>query len=108
MKAILSNIEKFNRFVAERTVSLVGTMWCAYAFTVLVVIPLFNENLTTIIMFISSSLLQLVLLPVIMVGQRYQGDAAEKRSKEDHEHIIKMHKEIHGILKEIHEKVHSK
>jgi hypothetical protein len=105
MKKITSRINHFNKKIAEHVVSIVSTMWCAYAFMFLVMIPFFNESWTTIVMFISSSLLQLVLLPIIMVGQKYQADVAEKRAIEDHRALVDMHKEIHEILRDIKKKV---
>jgi uncharacterized membrane protein len=98
LKNILTTIDLINQTIAEHIVAMVSTMWCTYAFTVLVVLPLFNDSWTTIVMFISSSLLQLVLLPVIMVGQKRQGDIAEARAQEDHEAIIDMHNELKEII----------
>lgn len=100
MKTVITKLDKFNQLVANYVVEIVSTMWCAYAFSILVILPFFNGNLTTIIMFISSSLLQLVLLPIIMVGQKKQGDITEQRAQQDHEAIIDMHEEIKELLAE--------
>lgn len=102
---MLKRINELNQLLAEHIVGIVSTMWCTYAFSILVILPFFNDKLTTIVMFISSSLLQLVLLPIIMVGQKRQGDIAEARSIEDHNAIIEMHDEMKEIVSELHKKV---
>jgi len=103
MRKILSKLEQFNQAVAEHVVGIVSTMWCAYAFIVLVTIPFFNSEWTAVIMFVSSSLLQLVLLPIIMVGQKRQGDLTEERAVEDHRDIVEMHDEIKIMFEEMKE-----
>jgi len=64
--------------------TLVGTMICAYVFGIIAVISLpsaiTSRNLTIIIAWVSSNFLQLVLLPVIIVGQNLQAKASDKRA----------------------------
>jgi len=64
--------------------SVVGTMWAAYMFTLLALIS-FPAVLSTgsaliIVAWIAQTFLQLVLLPVIIVGQNIQSKAADKRA----------------------------
>jgi hypothetical protein len=67
----------------------VGTMWCAYAFALLALISLpaalASHNAITIIAWIAQTFLQLVLLPVIIVGQNIQATAADTRSAATYE-----------------------
>jgi hypothetical protein len=64
--------------------TLVGTMICAYVFGIIALISLpsaiTSHNLTIIIAWISSNFLQLVLLPIIIVGQNLQAQASDKRA----------------------------
>jgi len=64
----------------------VGTMVCAYIFAIVALISLpsaiKSHNLTIIIAWISSNFLQLVLLPVIIVGQNIQAAASDKRAED--------------------------
>jgi len=64
----------------------VGTMVCAYIFAVIALVSLpsaiQSHNLTIIVAWISSNFLQLVLLPVIIVGQNLLARAADKRSEQ--------------------------
>lgn len=73
----------------------VGTMWCAYVFGLIALVSLpdtlkqvglsigFTLGAGTILLvaWISQAFLQLVLLPVIIVGQNIQAKAADKRAE---------------------------
>ena len=53
-------------------------MWCAYVFTILALFALpsaIKQGTYFIIVWLSSSFLQLVLLPIIIVGQNIQAAA---------------------------------
>jgi hypothetical protein len=61
-------------------------MWAAYLFTLLALIS-FPSALATgdkiiIVAWIAQTFLQLVLLPVIIVGQNIQGAASDKRAEQ--------------------------
>jgi len=64
--------------------TLVGTMICGYVFAIIALISLpsaiTSHNLTVIIAWISSNFLQLVLLPIIIVGQNLQAKASDQRA----------------------------
>jgi hypothetical protein len=66
--------------------TLVGTMICGYIFAIIALISLpsaiTSHNLTTIIAWISSNFLQLILLPIIIVGQNLQAKASDKRAED--------------------------
>ena len=66
--------------------TLVGTMVCGYVFAIIALISLpsaiSSHNLTVIIAWISSNFLQLVLLPIIIVGQNLQAKASDKRAED--------------------------
>ena len=62
----------------------VGTMWAAYAFVGLALISLpaviASGEVLIIVAWVAQTFLQLVLLPVIIVGQNLQAQAAENRA----------------------------
>jgi hypothetical protein len=64
--------------------TLVGTMVCGYVFAIIALISLpsaiTSHNLTVIIAWVSSNFLQLVLLPIIIVGQNLQAKATDTRA----------------------------
>ena len=63
----------------------VGTMWCAYIFTILAFISApaaFSTGSPLIIIaWIAQTFLQLTLLPIIIVGQNIQAKAADLRAE---------------------------
>ena len=74
-----------NGRVALTLTTVVGTMWCAYAFAVLALIALPSAlqdgSMLAIIQWISQTFIQLVMLSVIMVGQNILGRASDKRAE---------------------------
>lgn len=66
--------------------TIVGTMWAAYIFTLLALISfpsaIRSGDSIIIVAWIAQTFLQLVLLPIIIVGQNIQAKAADKRSEE--------------------------
>jgi hypothetical protein len=75
-----------NGHVALIITAVVGTMWAAYIFALIALISLpsaiSSGNATILVAWISSNFIQLVLLPIIIVGQNIQGKAADKRSEQ--------------------------
>lgn len=97
-------IGRFNTFVAVKITKIVGSMWCAYAFAVLALISLpfaiRSGDPIVIVAWIAQTFLQLVLLPIIIVGQNVQGAVSDERAQNDHETLVAIHtlsSEIHRI-----------
>jgi len=66
--------------------TVVGTMWAAYLFTLLALISfpsaITSGNSIIIVAWIAQTFLQLVLLPIIIVGQNIQAKASDRRAEE--------------------------
>jgi hypothetical protein len=66
--------------------TIVGTMWAAYIFTIIALVSLpaalSSGNVIIIISWIAQTFLQLVLLPIIIVGQNIQGKASDRRAEQ--------------------------
>jgi hypothetical protein len=66
--------------------TVVGTMWAAYIFTLLALVSfpsaIHSGDKIIIVAWIAQTFLQLVLLPIIIVGQNVQARAADKRSEQ--------------------------
>jgi hypothetical protein len=78
-----SAVQRFNAFLAMGITGAVGTMWCAYLFAMLALISLpeaFRGGTATLIAWIAQTFLQLVLLSIIIVGQKVAGEASDKRT----------------------------
>ena len=79
-----SAINRFNTKVAIIITSVVGSMWCAYAFALFDLISLpaaTRSGAPALVTWVAQTFLQLVLLSVIMVGQNVQAAAADKRAE---------------------------
>jgi hypothetical protein len=83
LKEAMDGVEGFNAKFAVLVTRLVGTMWCAYLFTVIALIglsPALKPGGEGLIAWIAQTFIQLVLLSIIMVGQNVQSLAADARS----------------------------
>ena len=90
--------------VAVFITSIVGTMWCAIAFTLLALVSLpdaISGGKATIISWIAQTFLQLVLLSVIMVGQNLQNKHSEARAEADFDVNVKAELEVETILQHL-------
>jgi hypothetical protein len=63
--------------------TVVGTIWCAYAFAALAlfVLPDAVKGPLLLVQWISQTFIQLVMLFIIIVGQNIQGKVADKRAQ---------------------------
>jgi hypothetical protein len=81
--------QRFNKALGVKITTLVGTMVCAYAFLALTLVSLPGALKTgdtvIIVAWIAQTFLQLVLLPIIIVGQNVQAGAADARSAQTYQ-----------------------
>jgi hypothetical protein len=78
-------VARFNAFLGETITKGVGTMWCAYIFAIIAFISLpeaIHAGKSALIAWIAQTFLQLVLLSIIIVGQKVEGAAADSRSQQ--------------------------
>ena len=97
---------RFNDWLAVTITNTVGTMWCAYAFAALAFVS-FPEAVrggtATLISWIAQTFLQLVLLSIIMVGQKIasiKSDRQLAQTYKDAEELLKISDSIHVLLKQ--------
>jgi len=79
-------VEGFNAKLALVITRSVGTMACAYLFAALALVSLpdaIKAGRPAIISWIAQTFLQLVLLSIIMVGQRVQSSASDARAAKE-------------------------
>jgi hypothetical protein len=76
---------RFNAKFGLKITIIVGTMWSAYLFTLLALVSapsaFQSGDKIIIVAWIAQTFLQLVLLPIIIVGQNVQAAAADARSQ---------------------------
>ena len=93
-----------NGRIAVLITNMVSTMWCAYLFAILALISLpsaIHGGTATLISWIAQTFLQLVLLSVIMVGQKVAAAASDKQALQtykDTEALLRMQDEIHRLI----------
>lgn len=101
LKTQLKGIEKFNTNFAVRITKGIGTMWSAYLFSLLTFVSLpavltqafdlhifpqwlINTSVIALVAWIAQTFLQLVLLPIIMVGQNVIQNQQDAKVDADH------------------------
>ena len=95
----------FNGWLAVNITNIVGTMWCAYAFAILSLISLpeaIRGGTAPLIAWIAQTFLQLVLLSIIMVGQKVSAAASDKQALQtyqDAEALLQIQDELHKLVK---------
>ncbi len=94
---------RINTRLALGITRLVGSMWCAYLFAIIALVSLpaaiSTHSPIIIVAWIAQTFLQLVLLPIIIVGQNVQAAASDARAESDHETLLA----IHTLTAEVHE-----
>jgi hypothetical protein len=97
-------INRFNSWLAVNITKTVGSMWMAYAFAALTLISLpaaiASGQTIVIVAWIAQTFLQLVLLPIIIVGQNVIQAANDARAEADHETLTAVHSltvDVHAI-----------
>ncbi len=94
---------RINTRLAVAITRLVGSMWCAYLFGLIALISfpaaIRSHDPLIIVSWVAQTFLQLVLLPIIIVGQNVLAAASDARAESDHETLLA----IHTLSKEVHE-----
>src|SRR5438874_2640430 len=106
LKPLEKRESRFNDWLAVRITNVVGTMWCAYAFAGLALISLpaaIRAGTAPLIAWIAQTFLQLVLLSIIMVGQKVaaaKSDRQLEQTYKDAEALLKVSDQIHCLLQQ--------
>lgn len=86
-KMLSSKLQVVNKKIALLITKKVGTMGCAYLFVVVALISfpeaILSHDPLKIVSWIAQTFLQLVLLPIIIVGQNIQGQVAVQQADTD-------------------------
>jgi len=94
-----------NGRIAVLITNAVSTMWCAYLFAIIALISLpaaIAGGTAALVSWIAQTFLQLVLLSVIMVGQKVAAQASDKQAMQtykDAEALLKIQDEVHKLVK---------
>jgi hypothetical protein len=96
----------FNSWLAVKITNVVGTMWCAYVFAIIALISLpeaIKSGTSALIAWIAQTFLQLVLLSIIMVGQKVASQKSDRQLDQtyrDAEALLQITDDMHKLLKQ--------
>jgi hypothetical protein len=98
-------MKSFNTWVAEKVTSFVSTMWAAYLFAAIALVSLpraiSSGDTLVLVSWIAQTFLQLVLLSIIMVGQKAQTSRVETMIRETHDAALLELQELQVMTKEV-------
>jgi hypothetical protein len=100
LKKFMRKVDRINDVVAAKSTLMFGTMWMTYLFLIWSLIPLIFPSQEAMVFYVSGGIIQLVALPLIMVGQSVLSRAAERRAQIDHKTLLKEMEEIKFIQKQ--------
>jgi hypothetical protein len=91
LAALARRVNAFNNGLANAITTGVSTMWCAYVFALIALTSLKPtlalHSTTALVAWVTQTFIQLVLLSIIMVGQKLQA----QKSNEIHSDVIDLH-----------------
>jgi hypothetical protein len=96
----------FNSKLAVNITNIVGTMWCAYAFAALALISFpaaLQAGTATLVAWFAQTFLQLVLLSIIMVGQKVAAAKSDQQLEQtymDAEALLQISDDMHKLVKQ--------
>ena len=94
---------RFNESFARRATLVFGTMWAFYACTFYGLLPLgFPADTVTILYW--SNFLQLIALPLLMVGTNILGRDSERRALETHDAVMEEVAGVRELVADLHAK----
>jgi hypothetical protein len=95
---------RLNSRLAVAITRSVGTMWTAYLFAALALVSLpaalASHSVIVIVAWVAQTFLQLVLLPIIIVGQNVIQSASDVRAQADHKTLTAIHRltvDVHAL-----------
>ncbi|HWJ38689.1 MAG TPA: hypothetical protein VNR86_08025 [Sphingomicrobium sp.] len=106
LKKQRARTDGFNNWLAVKVTNVVGTMWCAYVFAVLALISLpdaIKSGTSALVAWIAQTFLQLVLLSIIMVGQKVSAEKSDQQLEQtykDAEALLHINDDMHRLVKQ--------
>lgn len=103
---VAKRLGRINARLALGITAAVGTMTCGYLFAVLALVSLpaavASKSAIVIVAWIAQTFLQLVLLPIIIVGQNVQARAADARAEQTFADVEALLHELDQIRQHLH------
>lgn len=99
-KTLGTNIKHFNDWLATQGTKIFGTMIMTYIFIAYGLLPLFFPDQRDLLLY-WSNVIQLVALPLLMVGQNLTNKLSERRAQKTYEMIKDELKIMEDVIKKI-------
>lgn len=99
-----SGFKKVNEKIAIGSTLAMSTMWCVYAFLLWSFIPEVLPQSRDFVSYVAGAI-QLITIPMILVGQKLLDRSSEKRALQDHQTLLKQFDEIKKISQTVSEHV---
>jgi hypothetical protein len=99
-------VSSFNSWLAVKITNIVGTMWCAYLFALLALVSLpeaIKAGTAALVAWVAQTFLQLVLLSIIMVGQKVAAEKSDRQLEQtyyDAEALLQISDDMHKLVKQ--------
>ena len=97
----LPAVRPLNEALAAHATAAMTSMWCAYLFMLLALSPLAWPGVEAVVSYVSQSVIQLVALPLIMVGTAVMSRAQDARAAEDHAALMEELSDVREILADV-------
>jgi hypothetical protein len=87
---------RFNAWLAVRATAVLGNMWFFWFCVILDLLELpaviASRSVISVVTYISQTVIQLLALPLLQVGQRIISEAQDMRAETDHETLVALHR----------------
>jgi hypothetical protein len=97
VKKLWHKLVKWNNAFAMALTKAMSSMVCVYIFFVWCLVPLAFPKLETFCMYVSSTVIQLVALPLLAVGTNLLGKSQERRAATDHTAIAEIKADVDNL-----------
>ena len=97
----LTKSEKVGLYIVSKT----WTLQCVCLFFIMVTIPLIRPNTMQVVQYVSSWYLQLILLPLIILGQNAQNKLEETKADINFARDMEMDEKVEKILLSLKKKI---
>lgn len=94
-------VARFNETLARRATLIFGTMWAFYVFTIYSLLPIVDPK-HQVQYLLWSNAVQMVALPLLMVGTNILGRDSEQRSLETHDAVMEEVTGVRELIADLH------
>lgn len=98
---IVDKLLQWNNIAAVWLTEKMSTMMCAYLFLLWAVLPIMVYWTHDFVAYVSQAVIQLVALPIIMVGTKVSEQSLHARAEQDHNTLMEELELLHHIAEKL-------